>query len=80
MDWAIILPIVVSFIQNFSKTVASPTPPLPLAPVPSAAIKDLQTLLNVVLGTNLEVDGWLGPETEAAIEQGIAKLHSLGVG
>ncbi len=88
MPWEIILPLVVSFIQNFAKSAALPTAPppepylAPLVPVPSAAIKDLQTMLNIVLQLNppLDEDGWIGPLTEAAIEQAIAKLHSLGIG
>lgn len=48
----------------------------------SSAIKDLQVLLNTVLELNppLEADGWLGKKTEAAIQQGIAKLKTFGIG
>ena len=86
MPWALILPLVTSFLQNFAKNAATPTQPPPysepMAPIPSAAIKDLQRALNLILELNppLDVDGWLGEKTEAAIEQAIAKLHSLGIG
>jgi len=88
MPWQIILPLVISFMQNFAKSAALPTAPppepylAPLVPVPSEAIKDLQLMLNAVLQLDppLDADGWIGPLTEAAIKQGIAKLHSLGIG
>ncbi len=62
------------------------TPTLPsnntTVPHPSQAIKDLQALLNKVLNLNppLIEDGWLGPKTETAIEQGISLIRTtLGI-
>lgn len=88
MDWETVFknigPGLISFLQNTVsglKTNAPPAAPPPstapgTVPHPSAAIRDLQALLNVVLGTNLATDGWLGPKTEAAIEQGIARIKA----
>ena len=82
MDWQAIfrlaVPVVTGLLQNTVATTATP-----LAPTsPNKAIKDLQMFLNIalVLSPPLVADGWLGPKTEAAIEAGIAKLKSLGIG
>ena len=92
MNWAIILealPTIVSLVSNVAGTLKTANPPLadaPLVAVPtakaSAAVADLQRLLNAVANPQppLVVDGWLGPKTEAAIELGIAKLATLGIG
>src|SRR5260221_272784 len=66
----------------------TPDTPLPagcppgIVPVPDASIKALQALLNMVLALDppLAVDGWLGPKTDAAIMDAIAKLKAAGVG
>jgi hypothetical protein len=64
-------------------SVPDPTqrPPL-LMVAPDQAVKGLQTFLNAVLQINppLAVDGWLGPKTDAAIEAGIARLKTFGIG
>jgi hypothetical protein len=63
--------------------VPTPDNPPPLNPqAPNQAIKDLQTFLNAALSLNppLVVDGWLGPKTDAAIEAGIVKIRSYGIG
>lgn len=95
MDWNALLktvgPTLISLLNNTVAGLgsASPSPPAPTIGVPagavahpSAAIKDLQTFLNLALALSppLVADGWLGPKTEQAIEAGIAKLKSLGVG
>jgi len=93
MDLALIIkvamPLIVSLLSNAAGTLKTDNPPLtdvPLIAVPkakaSAAIADLQRLLNAVADPQppLEVDGWLGPKTEAAIELGIAKLREFGIG
>ena len=93
MNWLAILqgaaPIIISLLSNTSATLKTNNAPLadaPLTAVPtssaSAAIADLQRLLNAVVSPQppLDVDGWLGPKTEAAIELGIAKLKTLGIG
>lgn len=89
MDWATILkvggPVILSLLKNLGTglaTDAPPTTPGTAVKVPSKAIKDLQQLLNIIIQPNppLEVDGWLGPQTEAAIEAGIAKLRAAGIG
>ena len=92
MNWLAILqgavPIIVSLLSNTAGTLKTDNPPLdtPLIAVPtakaSAAVADLQRLLNAVVDPQppLVVDGWLGPKTEAAIELGIAKLATLGIG
>lgn len=84
------VPTIVSLLENITKAFASDTPP-PSPPAvippgtaahPSAAIKDLQALLNKLVKPTppLDEDGWLGPKTEAAIEGGIAMLKAQGVG
>jgi hypothetical protein len=93
MPWELIIktamPLIVSLLSNTAGTLKTINPPLPDAPliaVPtakaSAAIADLQRLLNAVADPQppLVVDGWLGPRTEEAIELGIAKLKSFGIG
>jgi hypothetical protein len=93
MDFSLLLkiaaPLIVSLLSNTAGTLKTDNPPLPDVPliaVPkakaSAAIADLQRLLNAVADPQppLEVDGWLGPQTEAAIELGITKLKSFGIG
>jgi hypothetical protein len=94
MDFTAILtaigPSLVSLLANTAssfKTTTAPStapanPPSGTVPVPDAALKDLQTLLNAALKLNppLKVDGWLGPKTDAAIEQAIAMLKAAGIG
>ena len=93
MNWFAILqgaaPVIISLLSNTAGTLKTINPPLPDAPLfavstakASAAIADLQRLLNAVADPQppLNVDGWLGPKTEAAIELGIAKLKTLGIG
>lgn len=95
MDWSALLkavgPTLISLLGNTVSNLGTPIAPptTPSAPVPSgavahpsAAVKDLQILLNLALALNppLVADGWLGPKTEQAIETGIAKLKSLGIG
>lgn len=88
MDLAAILtalqPTITSFLRNLSDGIQTPTAPTATTKVsvPNAAIKDLQTFLNAVLKIDppLVVDGWLGPKTDAAIEQGIALLKTAGFG
>lgn len=83
-------PQVISLLKSVIETFGSIAPPAP-APTtvppgaiahPSQAIKDLQTLLNVVVKPTppLEVDGWLGPQTEAVIETAIGLLKAKGIG
>lgn len=79
----------ISLINMFKATtapvvVAVPSTPaqgdLPAIPSvekkPSDAIKELQTMLNMVLKPQppLVVDGWLGAKTERAIHDGLAML------
>lgn len=83
------VPTIVSLLGNLTKAFASdippPSPPAVIPPGttahPSAAIKDLQTLLNKLVKPTplLDEDGWLGPKTEAAIERGIAMLKAQGI-
>lgn len=95
MDWNSLLrsvgPTLISILDStvasFGTTKPPPaTPPATVppgtVPHPSNAIKGLQSLLNTVLTLDppLTVDGWLGPKTEAAIEAGIVKLRSFGIG
>lgn len=93
MNWSAIMKLIgptlvrllQSTIENFgSTTVPPPVSSAPPSVVPKAndAIKHLQAFLNVALSLNpkLEEDGWLGPRTEAAIDLGIEKLKSLGIG
>jgi hypothetical protein len=83
---SVLAPLLAS-LANVFKTPA----PLPVTPVPdnplvpakaNQAIKDLQAFLNTALSLNppLRVDGWLGPKTDAAIEAGIARIRSFGIG
>ena len=82
MDWnaifRLVIPVVTGLLNNAVQTTSTPVAPT----TPNAAIKDLQMFLNVALSLNppLVVDGWLGPKTNDAIEAGIAKLKSLGIG
>lgn len=93
MNWSAIMklvgPTLVTLLQstvaNFGSTKEPAVPvstPSSVVPKANDAIKHLQGFLNLALGLNpkLEEDGWLGPRTEAAIDQGIAKLKSLGIG
>ena len=89
MDFALLLkaiaPTLISLLINTAGTLKTSTPRAVGTINPhgaSAAIKDLQVLLNTVLHLDppLETDGWLGPKTEEAIQQGIAQLKALGVG
>lgn len=93
MNWSAIMKLVgptlvrllQSTIENFGSTNEPDQPatvPSGVVPKANEAIKHLQAFLNLALGLNpkLEEDGWLGPRTEAAIDQGIAKLKSLGIG
>ena len=88
MDFAALFqlasPIIISLLGNMQSSLHTPAQPPPDAtiPIPNAAIKDLQALLNTVLALNppLAVDGWLGPKTNDAIEAGIAKLKGMGIG
>jgi hypothetical protein len=93
MDWAMLAkvggPLILSLLKNLGTGLAtdSPVGPVKEVPegtvkVPSRAIKDLQALLNVIVKPDplLAVDGWLGPRTEEAIEEGIAMLKKSGIG
>lgn len=93
MNWSAILklvgPTLVGLLQSTVANFGSPSAPPPVSSVPPSvvpkandAIKHLQAFLNVALGLDpkLNEDGWLGPKTEAAIDAGIAKLKSLGIG
>ena len=93
MDFALmfqaVAPILVSLLSNTAGALKTDTPIPTIAPVvtvsarkASRAIADLQAVLNTALSLYppLAVDGWLGPKTEAAIEQAIAKLKSVGIG
>lgn len=89
MEWSVIGPILISLAKNLATGLATNEPPTPAktipagtVKVPSRAIKDLQKLLNAVVKPQppLDVDGWLGPRTEEAIEAGIAKLKAAGIG
>lgn len=74
-------PTIVSFLKNLADSIQTPTAPTATTKVsvPSAAIRDLQAFLNTALKLDppLAVDGWLGPKTEAAIEQGITMFKAL---
>ena len=93
MEFALVFqavaPILISLLSNTAGALKTDTPVPTIAPVitvsarkASQAIADLQAVLNTVLGLDppLVVDGWLGSKTEAAIEQAIAKLKSVGIG
>lgn len=93
MNWSAIMKLVgptligllQSTVANFGSANAPEQPAtVPISVVPKAndAIKHLQAFLNIALSLNpkLDEDGWLGPKTEAAIDAGIAKLKSLGIG
>lgn len=89
MNWIALIPSLVSLLKSLSDSFGTHSPNAPKVPnilVPGAAadqaVKDLQQFLNLALGLNppLVVDGWLGPKTDAAIEQGIAMLKAAGVG
>ncbi len=70
-----------NYASNNWKTTTAPNKSTTV-PHPSQAIKDLQALLNKVLNLNptLIEDGWLGPKTETAIEQGITLIRTtLGI-
>lgn len=83
-------PTVISLLKNVIETFGALSPPKPAPDVvppgtvahPSAAIRDLQHLLNAVVKPSppLAEDGWLGPQTEAVIETGIAMLKTKGIG
>ncbi len=77
-------PALISLLSNVATSLKTDEPPAPsgTTPHPVEAIRHLQALLNVALGLNppLREDGWLGPKTEAAIEAGIVKLRSFGIG
>jgi peptidoglycan hydrolase-like protein with peptidoglycan-binding domain len=96
MNWTALLPALVQLLSSLSAGLFTPVPPGPpitpttplpsgpppgVVPVPDAAIKALQALLNTLLALNppLAIDGWLGPKTDAAIMDGIAKLKAAGV-
>lgn len=83
-------PAMISLLRNVVETLGSLSPPKP-APAtipagavahPSAAIKDLQHLMNAIVKPTppLDEDGWLGPQTEAVIETAIAMLKTKGIG
>lgn len=88
-------PVLISLLSNTSTALkSSVAPPVPepgtvfgvSAPVADQAIKDLQAGLNAAALMNfltisppLVVDGWLGPLTDAAIEQAITKLKGIGL-
>src|SRR5258708_6271451 len=98
VNWITLLPALIQLLSTLGAGLKTPTPPGPpltpntplpagtppgVVPVPDAAIKALQALLNTMLGPNappgvkhwpLHIDGWLGPDTDAAIMYGIAKL------
>lgn len=90
MNLSAILPFILAILQSAASTWKTDKPPAPppttipagTVPVPDEAIKSLQTFLNAVLALNppLKVDGWLGPKTDAAIEEGIARLKASGIG
>jgi len=93
MNWGLLIaqlaPTIISLLSNTSSALKTDTPisieatALAISPPKaSEAIKDLQKLLNVALMLNppLDVDGWLGPKTENAIEMGIYKLKTMGIG
>ena len=97
MNWTALLPALIQLLSTLGANLKTPSPPGPpltpdtplpaglppgVVPVPDAAIKALQALLNTLLALDppLVVDGWLGPKTDAAIMDGIAKLKAAGVG
>jgi hypothetical protein len=86
MNIAQVAPFVIDLLGNL-KTAWKTDVPVSLQaphnePAASDAIRNLQALLNkfVVPSPDLKVDGWLGPKTEKAINDGIAMLRTLGVG
>lgn len=87
-DWGAIIklvgPTLISLLSNTASGLGSVNPPAAGGHLAAAspAIKDLQKFLNIALTLNppLIEDGWLGPKTEEAIEAGIAKLRSAGIG
>ncbi len=84
------IPLVIPFLQSmitsyFSQAVPPAVPtvtPTGAVAHKSVAISDLQGMLNTLLKLSppLDTDGWLGPKTEAAIEQAIAVLKAQGIG
>lgn len=86
MDFTALLkligPTLVSLLSSTATELKTPTPTSDTVRRPSQAIMHLQALLNVVMNPDppLVEDGWLGPKTEAAIEAGIVRLKSLGIG
>ena len=83
MDWSKIIDIVAPSVISIFRQTTAPTAPTPMAAPtvtverkPSEAVKEIQDVLNTVLKIEppLHVDGWLGPQTEKAIHDGIAKL------
>jgi hypothetical protein len=87
IDLTSLAPTLVALLKSLGDYFRTPAAPSPAPPAsdslaPDQAIKDLQAFLNSALSLNppLAVDGWLGPKTDAAIEAGIARLRSYGIG
>lgn len=91
MNWSGIINTVVSGVMQAlshattpgapTATVPAPQEPVP-APVqtggqnaPSEAVKAIQRLLAQFVDPSIKADGWLGPKTEQAIKDGIAKAQ-----